>query len=211
MQARDVTRCGLRTASTLLLAGLFLAMATTAQALIIYDEALQGDLTDNGGDGSVPTPIGTFGPGDNDVLGTMGDDGSNDDDSDLFTFGVPSGLQITSIALAYEVLSGDAGNGSYFAIQTGTSIGTTMSTVGDNSSNALAGESGDLLALWEAGPAFGGTGLVGPLPAGDYSIFVGEITGEIAYGMRFGVEAVPEPKPTLLLATGLLLWLRRRT
>lgn len=194
----------------LLLGAALLVMAPQAGAVTIYDEAIHGDLANNTGEGSPTTPIGALVLGDNEVIGTMGDDGSNNDDTDLFTFNVPFGMEIVSIALTYSVASGDPGGGSYFGIQAGTSIATTLANIGDNLSNALVGASGDLLAIWEAGPAFGGSGLTGPLGAGDYSIFVSETAAEIDYVLGLGVAAVPEPGAAVLLGTAVLLAAARR-
>jgi hypothetical protein len=186
-------------------------ISSLAQAAVIHNEAVNGDLTDfvevdpwlTAG-----TSLGTLSVGENTILGNFGT-WAGDDASDVFTFEIPVGFQLDSIDLTY-IDNGASDGGSYMAIQGGTTLGTGMSTVGQNLSNALVDSSCDLLAMFEAGPAYGGIGLAGPLLAGDYTIGLHEIHSVIDYQMVFHMSPVPEPATIGMLACGGMGLLARR-
>lgn len=195
------------------LALLVLGLATTsAAAATVHDEALDGDLANfvEVAPWSTPgTPLGVFSAGANIVVGTY--QGATPRDSDVFTFEIPSGHQLDSIDLVYDVINGSPGGGSFMAIQQGGELGTGMSTVGGNLSNALVNGSANLLALFETGPAFGGLGFTAPLPAGAYTMGMHE-TGNttISYSLAFNVSpSVPEPSSLVAVVCGLVLSISR--
>lgn len=146
------------------------------------------------------TPIGTLGAGASTVIGSY--TGNIPRDSDVFSFQIPAGHQLDSVDLIYDVTNGDSGGGSYMAIQQGLELGTGISTVGNNLSNALVNTSGELLAVFEAGPAFGGLGISAPLASGYYTLGLHESSSaDISYSLTFNVSAIPEPST---LGLGLL-------
>lgn len=180
-------------------------------AAVTYDEAVNGDFA-NANLASTGISPGTFAgvlaDGINTIKGTFGNSTAPVRDTDVFSFTIPAGYQLTAIDLAFTTLSGDSGGGAYFGIQGGLNIGTGISTVGSNLSNALVSDSGDLLASFAAGPEFGGTGLTAPLGAGDYTIFLSETAAVVGYSMDFAVSAVnpvPEPGEWAMLLAGLAL------
>jgi hypothetical protein len=181
--------------------------AAPIQAATVHNEAINGDLTNfvEVAPWTTPgTPLGVLSAGANIVVGTY--TGVTPRDSDVLTFEIPSGHQLDSIDLVYDIISGSPGGGSYMAIQQGSELGTGMATVGSNLSNALVNASGDLLAKFASGPAFGGTGLVAPLLAGQYTLGFHE-TGDatIGYSLAFNVSQVPEPSTFAVATIGLVL------
>lgn len=186
--------------------GLALLLPGMAVAAIAYDEAVNGDFAAADLETSGISP-GTFvegmTAGVNTITGSFGYSDAIGRDTDVFSFEVPAGHQLTAINLTYATVSGDAVGGAYFGIQNGLAIGTGYATVDANLSNALIMESGDILSTFAAGPAFGGTGLTAPLGAGNYTMFLSETAAVIDYGMDFNVSAVPEPETYAMLLAGL--------
>ncbi len=69
--------------------GLVLGVAGAADAAVIYDETVSGDLTNN------PVSIGTLAPGVNEVIGFVG----VPDIEDWFSVTLPTGLQIVGVSV----------------------------------------------------------------------------------------------------------------
>ena len=197
-----------------LLAALALPFGT-AQALT-WDEAINGDLSD---DGTAPTHLGPLSAGSNLIYGTMGSlGGTGPLDADVWNFTVDPGYYLTGINLvSYKATSNSLLNESFMAIATGGTI--DMNDPSFHLSNALwgYGEDGfghtynDLLALLDAGPSFGGIGFDGPLPSGNYTFWIQEGSDQIKYGIDFVTAPVPVPEPGGALLLGFAgIWLLRR-
>ncbi len=197
-----------------LLAALALPLGS-AQALT-WDETINGDLS---GDGTAPTLLGTLSSGDNLISGTMGSlNGTGPLDADIWNFTVASGYDLTGINLTYyKAASGSLLNESFMAIATGGSI--DQNDPSNHLSNALWGYGQDsfgntytdLLALLDAGPAFGGIGFNGPLTPGNYTFWIQEGSDQINYKIDFVTSPVPVPEPGSLLLLGVAgLWTLRR-
>jgi hypothetical protein len=187
---------------------LALLLPGIAGAAITYDEAVSGDFAnaDLASNGISPgTFAGIMSDSINTVTGTFGNSTAPVRDTDVFSFTIPTGFQLTAINLTYNEISGDARGGSYFGIQGGLDIGTGLDTVGSNLSNALVMESGNILADFAAGPEFGGTGLTAPLGAGNYTMFLSESAAVVGYRMDFAVSAVPEPESYAMMLAGLAM------
>ncbi|SCY29970.1 PEP-CTERM protein-sorting domain-containing protein [Nitrosospira sp. Nl5] len=186
--------------------GLALLLPGIASAAIAYDETASGDFAAANLESSGVSP-GTFAgimtPGVSTITGSFGNSDAAGRDTDVFSFEIPVGQQLTAIDLTYTPVSGDAGGGSYFGIQGGLEIGTGFETVGSNLSNALIRESEDILSRFDLGPEFGGTGLTAPLGAGNYTMFMSETHAVVDYQMDFNVSAVPEPETYAMLLAGL--------
>lgn len=178
------------------LAAALLAATTAAQAATVWDEALQGDLSNNG---LAPTAV-TMTVGHNHVIGNMGNPGSGVD-RDYFSFTVPAGYELSGLWLlpATDV----SGGASFLAIQSGPQV--TVSTTGagvealygfNHYGADLIGQ--DILATI-VGPQ------KAPLPAGTWSVWIQETGGPVRYGLDFVItSAVPEPATALSLGLGLL-------
>lgn len=186
--------------------GLALLLPGMASAAIAYDETANGDFAAANLEPSGISP-GTFAgvmtAGVSTITGSFGNSEAAGRDTDVFSFEIPTNLQLTAINLTYTTVSGDSGGGSYFGIQDGLEIGTGFATVDSNLSNALVMESGDLLSRFDLGPEFGGTGLTPPLGAGNYTMFMSETDAVIGYRMDFDVSVVPEPETYAMLLAGL--------
>jgi hypothetical protein len=186
--------------------GLALLLPGMASAAIAYDETASGDFAAANLDASGVSP-GTFAgimtAGVNTITGSFGNSEAAGRDTDVFSFEIPAGQQLTAIDLTFTPVSGNAGGGSYFGIQGGLEIGTGFATVDSNLSNALIVESGDILSRFALGPEFGGTGLTAPLAAGNYTMFLSETNAVVDYQMDFNVSAVPEPETYAMLLAGL--------
>ncbi|MBV8036168.1 PEP-CTERM sorting domain-containing protein [Roseateles sp.] len=176
-------------------AALLVAVASS-QAAIVWDEAIQGDLSDNG---LAPTVI-AMAPGRNLVLGTMGDAGHGVD-RDYFSFTVPAGHVLAELWLL--PVTGVSGSASFFGIQAGPQLTVTPSGGGIEAFygfNHYGGEqigSDILVAMVGADKA--------PIPAGTWSVWLQETGGQVSYGLDFVItSAVPEPAAALCLGLGLL-------
>jgi hypothetical protein len=204
-----------RPAAIGLLAAVALGVSTTpSAATIIWDEAVNGDLSNAQG---TPTAL-ALAPGTNSIVGTVSGAG---DSQDFVSLTVPVGKTLNSITLASYV-SADAQG--FTGVQAGASfVGSTLSAAsyagyahfGTGATNGalppanLVGA--DLLPIM-ANPALAGgaTGLTLPLGAGTYTFLIQQLGGPTSY--RFDYEVVPEPAASLLTAGGLALlaWWRRR-
>lgn len=193
-------------AGSTLLAAVLLSGAT-ARAGVIWNESVNGDLSNSG---LAPTPL-KVSMGSNDLYGTTGKSSSTGViDRDYFTFTIPSGLVLSSIF----VLPGTHGLGplgeSFISVEAGPEV-----TVSANPSNAAgllgwyhysAADIGtDILPLMGSA-GFGSTGFAPPLPSGTYSFWVQEASvGTAPYGFDFEVTATPEPGSGTLLLAGLMV------
>src|SRR5262249_51115188 len=152
------------------------------QADTIYDEAVNGDFSN---DGLAPSAL-TIGAGHNIVNGTTGNPGTGID-RDYFTFTVPISMQLTSLRLLQTTTV--SGSVSFFGLQAGPQL--TVTPTGGGVEN--------LLGFAHYGQDMIGTdllpslvfGIVGGLPAGTYSAWVQETGGPVSYGFDFQVAPVP--------------------
>jgi hypothetical protein len=199
-----------------ILATLVLGGSVAAHAAVAWDEAGSGDLSDNGlSPTAVPLALGL-----NQVIGTMGNDGSGVD-RDYFAITVPPGARLASVKLLDNTFV--SGGSSFIALQSGPQV--TVPTSGAGATETLMGYTHydnsyvgfDLLpnlVFPQHGPV--------PLASGTYSIWIQETGGPASYGLEF--EIVPGPGaptasvPTLpewgLLLLGLMMagahWRQRR-
>ena len=192
---------------------------TVAPAAVVFDESVDGPLSR---DNDKPTAL-TFAVGENTVAGTISR-ARTDGDVDVYTFNVPIGAVLDSIALdTFESLD----NLAFFAIDSGTMFPYDVFDF-DDVANGFLPESAylggtvfgpsditnDVNLLTRAGN-IGGARFTGPLPADDYSIYVQQTGASTDYSLTFNVTsvtAVPEPGSMLALATvGAVLWRRRRS
>ena len=188
-----------------------MALATPAGAVVVHDEATDGDLSN---DGLAPTPL-SFSLGGNEIFGTSGASGDSVD-LDYFTFTVLPGQALTAI----QVLEGTESleNLSFIAIQRGDQV-----TVAPDAETAVG-----LYGWWHYSPAdigsdilddigvpaAGSEGFTPPLGAGDYAIWIQEAnqgTADYRFSFVLGeAGAVPEPEAWALLLGGLAILAARR-
>ncbi len=177
---------------------------------------LPGSLLDLSNSGGSPTFL-TFGAGHNIIEGSMGWNGVTLD-ADIWTFTIAAGYEVSAINLVtYNGPNPVAPAGHFMALAAGNTIDTAQSV--NHLSNGLWREELDglgntntnLLAILQAGPAFGGIGFSGNLQAGDYTFWVQEGSNFVnQYCIDFVVTPVPEPGSALLLGAASFLCLRRR-
>ncbi|MDX2131650.1 MAG: hypothetical protein SFY69_06335 [Planctomycetota bacterium] len=181
-------------------------LAAPASAGLLYNEFLQGDLSNNRFE---PTAF-TLTPGSNELFGVIsGDNPDGSFDRDYFSFTVPAGFQLSSITLTGWASDDFAAFG---GIQPGPVFPNDPETV----------QPDDLLGWMLFGPqdlnvdllpimGSNGMGFTPPLPAGTYSFWVQQIGPYTEYGWDVVVD-VPSPGASaLLLATGLAVARRRRS
>ena len=192
--------------SILVFASALLTQNATAQ--IVWDEAVDGELSDNF---AAPTPL-TFSTGGNVIIGSVT---SPVDRRDLITFTVPVGRQLTKLRqLAYfDIPGGGAGDRAYHALNAGA---TTQLPTMSNGNMFLGGAhidtvpvGTDLLPVLGAA-AQAGTGFSVPLGAGTYTYTLQQ-TGaeEVGYELDFRLANDPDGfgtrycDPAVLNSTGL--------
>ena len=178
-------------------------LAGAAAGQFQYDEAIDGDLTD---DRTAPAAL-SAAPGANTVAGTV-----VDGDIDYFRFTVPTGFELSAINVTnYESPDFAA----FLGVQNGSEF-----TVDPNDPDAslLLGyalygpleEGTDILPAMST--AFGAIGFTGALPEGEYS-FWNQQTGPdlTTYELEFVITLVPAPAGLAVLAgAGVLAGRRRR-
>ncbi len=192
-----------------------LALPYGSARALNWNEAVDGDLS---GNGNAPS-FTLLTEGSNLFDGTMGSlNGTGPLDADIWSFTIAAGYYLTGInLLGYSAPS--AGINSFMAFDDASSINT--SDPSQHLSNGLWTEEldgfgntyTDMLAILDAGPAFGGTGFNGPIGPGTYTFWIQEGSDQINYTIDFVVTAVPVPEPgsaLLLAAAGLALLRRRR-
>jgi hypothetical protein len=188
------------------------ALAAQTGAGTIFDEITSGlDLDNNG---ATPTLL-TVNPGFNELFGKTGQ--STSKDPDYFTFNVPSGYALVSIAVlpdhtqpvpADPPLSAGL---EFLGLQAGhqfTAATTPSLMLGYLHFNENSGEILDDLAIPRSpNPATVDptTGFSTPLGAGNYAFWVQDTgMGEATYGLSFEIRSVPEAGPGFLSSIGAL-------
>lgn len=181
------------------------ASASLANADVLWDEAVNGDLS---GDGFAPNSF-ILGAGSHSISAT-----SNTGDRDYVTFSIPAGFQLNSILLASYV--GDDIT-AFMGVQSGTTF--TEPPTGTNVANLLGythfgpgpglPPGSELIDSLSVGP--GAIGFTPPLASGNYAFWMQQTGASlVTYQIDFGVTAVPEPAGAALIAlAGLALRLRR--
>lgn len=186
---------------TLTFAVVSLATAFHANAAIVYDEGVSGDLS---GDGLAPTSI-SLGTGSNEIFGSTGRTLELGTDRDYFTVTVPTGYEIVSLVelAGTTVVSGV----SFLAVQTGTQV--TVSQTPDDATGLLGWihyfpTSVDVEILEALGSGgMGATDFTPPLPSGNYAFWIQDTgLGSSSYGFDI-VVALPEPGVAAALLLGL--------
>ena len=194
---------------TLALAALALApIAAVASADVVYDEAVDGDLSD---DPNAPTAISFLSPGTSTVIFTT--DGLGDD-RDIFTFNVAEGYQLTGIILDLFATE-PAANLGFMGFAAGDVLGTDPLAPDPTAllGYALPGASDSGTDFFtQMGQAAGAQGYDGPLGAGDYTFWAQE-TGPSAdnWEISFVITPVPGPGALALVAVAGLAGRRRRS
>ena len=159
---------------------------------------------------SAPTNAGITVLGDNEVTGAV-DNFNTNGDSDLLTFSVAPGHQISSFTLNFF----EGGGGHFFGFVPGATAPGSPSTyyvatlVPGGFSQPI-----DVLGIQPSDlGSFASGGVPAVLGAGDYTLFFNETAlGDFhSYSATLGVTAVPEPATVLaLLPLGYLAYRRRQ-
>lgn len=185
-----------------LLAIVVLNAAAGARAQVIYNEFVQGDISDNR---FAPTAL-VLSEGSNILLGFMAGAQGPTVDLDYFSITIPAGLQLDQIILT-EYFSQDPV--AFLAIQPGPIFPNDPLTVepGDlmGWTHLEVGQVGlDVLAIMGTQ----GQGFTPPLPAGVYTFWAQQLGEPTDYTLDFVVT--PAPGSAALLAAGGVIVLRRR-
>lgn len=182
-----------------------LAVASQSVAAVVWDEAVNGDMSNVPG---TPTAI-PVAPGTNSIVARM--DG---DDLDFFTITVPAGSVFSSIFNpAYDSID----QVSFMAIGNGTSLPSGV--LSDDPTGLLGythfgpgalDDGADLLAAMGV-LQFGVPGFTPPLPAGSYSFWVQQANSvDESYQLDLVITKVPEPASVGLVLVGVVgFWARR--
>jgi MYXO-CTERM domain-containing protein len=180
---------------------LSLTLAGTAAAVPVYDEATNGDFSNNR---AAPTLV-NFALGQNDVVGQTGSV-SGVTDRDYFTFIVPAGSTLSSLTVLNSSLT--AGGAAFFGLQAGpvVTVDPAAATPGPLLGYELVSPADigvDILPVMST--AAGAGGFTVPLGEGQYTAWLQDTNAAPSiYGLRFNVTAVPEPGAALLAATGIV-------
>jgi len=178
-----------------------------------YDESLLGDLS---GNRLAPSfwaltdgPVGSNGLTGNNVLSGRTGRSLGVVDIDYVNVSVPQGFELSALLVGNSTTSSGA-LGSFIGLAAGNTMpvsANALSAVGllgwrhytqaDRMRNILPD-------MGSAGQ--GATGFTGPLPAGDYTLWIQELaTGSYNYRFNLQISPVPEPGAAALLVAGLVL------
>lgn len=178
---------------------LLLALCTSLQSAVIFNEATSGDLS---GDPSAPTmTMVTLGA--NTIIGQIGNNGNtgatNGNDADYIFFELGAGFEITELTIdAYSASPGNPGSSFLGHVAANQFAGQTS---GDIDGSALINaSSGDVLPSITGG---------GNLTAGNHAFWIQETSANtVDYQITFNV--IPEPSSTALCLLGITVLLARR-
>lgn len=182
------------------------ALFSPCQASVVYDEAINGDLSTTF---SSPTSV-FIQEGSNQILGTTGRV-AGVVDRDYFTITIPYGLHLVSIKVLPNTTGDNSGPLQSF-------IGVKAGSTGTDPATAQIPLAASLLGYHLFGPADIGQdildnlgqsnllavaaqGFTPPLNAGTYTFWVQETVSTINYG--FDLKVAPEPESLMLLIVGL--------
>jgi hypothetical protein len=187
---------------------LALVISGPATAATVWDESVDGDLSNN----PLAPAVLTFAPGSNDAIGEAGGPPGPGSlapfDQDFFTFTVPTGYELRSLTAVTADFFTRGDEFAFIAIQSGPQITHDVSppSFGGSASGLLGwlhvapGDQGTniLPAMGVAGD--GATGFTGPLGAGQYSVWVQD-DKPFKYDYSFEI-GVPEPSTWAMMLLG---------
>jgi len=183
--------------------GIALVVAQTGAGTILDEVTANADLLNN--TGSPPTTL-TVSPGINELFGKTGK--APNADPDYFTFNVPGGYELVSIAVLHDHTSPALGGLEFLGLQAGNQFtaGSTPSLMlgylhfDEDSGEILDDLSVPRSPMQGVAPT---TGFSTPLGAGDYSFWVQDTgAAEAPYGLSFEIRSVPDAGPGLLSSAG---------
>jgi hypothetical protein len=172
------------------------ALATSAAATTLWDEAMNGDLS---GNGLTPTSV-VLGPGTNSLLGS-----SVAGDLDYISVKVLPGEELLSLVL--ESYTGED-HTAFIAIQSGPTFTAAppVPPVGSLLGYSHFGPGAGFFAqvgqdlLFPLATAAGAIGFSSPLPSGDYTFWIQQTGQASSYQLDF--IATPEPTAAVLVLCG---------
>jgi MYXO-CTERM domain-containing protein len=185
--------------------------ATTASADLMWDEAIDGDLS---GDYTNPTQLFTKGVNNHVIFTTIGagDNGGNQD-REYFTFTISEGFQLDALILDGFETEPESNLG-FIGVAAGNVFPTSPEAPDPTQLLGyglvgIADVGNDILQLIGQGP--GSQGFSGPLGAGSYSFWAQE-TGPSTdnWDLNFVVSEVPAPGALALLGLAGIAARRRR-
>jgi hypothetical protein len=176
-----------------------------ANAAVIYNESVSGDLSNSG---LTPTGL-TVSIGSNQIFGTTGADTAPD--RDYFKFTVPVGLVLSAITILPGTQNLGPNGDSFFGVEAGPQV--TVPVLPADATGLLgwihydAGDVGTNILPEMGASDFGATGFKPPLPSGTYSFWLQEgNVGTVPYGLDFTITAAPEPGSWEMLVLCLALF-----
>ncbi|NJL84465.1 MAG: PEP-CTERM sorting domain-containing protein [Chloroflexaceae bacterium] len=176
------------------------SLVPAAQAAIIHNEAIDGDLSSNN---LAPTVL-EVNRGSNQIIGSVTPNPNID--RDFFTITIADNQLLTAIILENYDTTEDQ---SFFAVELGTQISSIISAAtflgtANIGLPAVAPEGSDVLDnLGQA--LLGGSGFSGPLGPGTYTFWFQETVAPVAY--TFNLQVASTPEPSSLLGAGVVLGL----
>ena len=190
-----------------LILALFLYTPLSAQAAVVHDEGVDGDLSNLPG---APTALGTLALGESEFLGETLQDISGIVDRDYLTFTIGAGDLLTEIRLNdYQAPNDNLGFiGLYAGNTASTPFGanpTLAELLGGAHINLAV--AGDIFPFIE--DLFGEDKFDRPLGPGDYTVLVQQ-TGPEPTTYRIGLVVVPEPAMLPILGAALLAFAMAR-
>jgi hypothetical protein len=182
-----------------------LAVASQSVAAVVWDEAVNGDMSNVPG---TPTAI-PVAPGTNSIVARM--DGS---DLDFFTITVPAGAAFSAM---YNPAYDSIDQVSFVAIGPGTTLPSGVLTddptglIGYTHFGPGALDDGANLFDTMSVAQFGVPGFTPPLPAGSYAFWVQQASPvDESYQLDLVITKVPEPACVGLVLVGVVgCWARR--
>ena len=188
-----------KVAASLVLAVTF-AVFTQAQAAVLWDESVSGDLTNNQ---AAPNTF-TLSVGTNAIIGSLRTS-SAADNQDWVALTVPVGLQLSAVVLAAYTSTDAQG---FTGVQSGTNFVGSVNSPASYLGYAHFGTGPqnvglDILPMMgDTNLAAGAQGFLPPLPSGTYTFLIQQ-TGTSQTGYQFDYVVTPIPEPSALLLVGL--------